>query len=91
MQKAFIRWDVSFMAVKCISFRKKDMDVKQYLDSLPNASQYIIELVRKDMQNKGEDLEQRIRKIVQELIGNMPAQTQTDSELRGAIEDLFEL
>ncbi|HEY5588909.1 MAG TPA: hypothetical protein VIK86_08140 [Candidatus Paceibacterota bacterium] len=52
---------------KSISFTKKDFDVYQFLMTKINASNYIISLIRKDMENKVDiDLKEMVKELIRE-------------------------
>jgi hypothetical protein len=57
------------MAVKSISVPD---DVKTFLDGLPNASKYVVDLIQKDREGGGESLENQIRKVLTDLLSNNP-------------------
>lgn len=50
------------MPVKSISMPD---DIKAYLDGLPNASAYVVGLVRKDREGKGDEIERTVLKVLE--------------------------
>lgn len=54
------------MAVKSISVPD---DVKEFLDGLPNASAYVVELIKKDREGSGngDQLEQKIKEVLESM------------------------
>ncbi|MDE5977989.1 MAG: hypothetical protein K2G70_05950 [Turicibacter sp.] len=52
---------------KTISFPKKDYDIKEYLSNIDNMSEYIIRLVRNDLENKNSNSEDKLDFIINEL------------------------
>lgn len=85
------------MAVKTISVPN---DIKEFLNKLPNASKYIVGLIKRDIeeQEAKEDIEGKIRQVVSEMmeqgqitVSNEAIQQVNDSEFRGEIEDLLDM
>lgn len=52
---------------KTISFPKKDYDIKDYLSNIDNMSEYIINLVRQDLENKNNSNDDKLDFIINEL------------------------
>ncbi|MFC4812430.1 hypothetical protein [Paenibacillus sp. GCM10023250] len=58
------------MANKSISFPK---DIKAFLDGLPNARSYVVDLINRDRGSGDANLENSIRKVLTELLTELKA------------------
>jgi len=70
---------------------KKDWDVINHINKQPNGSQYVWNLVRKDMQENDieEIIKKQIEKYLQEI--NLPAGTKSINISKTDIEDILNL
>jgi len=62
-------------------------DVLNHINAKANGSHYITELVRKDMHNAQEDMEQLVRRIVKELLDQEPI----EKDLKRDVDELLNL
>ena len=49
---------------------EKDKDVIEHIEKQPHQANYIIELIRKDMNNKNDKIEELVKKYVKEILKN---------------------
>jgi len=49
---------------------EKDKDVIEHIEKQPHQANYIIELIRKDMNNKNDEIEELVKKYVKEILKN---------------------
>jgi len=56
---------------------ERDKDVIEHIDKQPNKSQYILNLVRKDMEKNDNDLENLVRKYVEKVLKEKNIETDT--------------
>lgn len=47
---------------------EKDKDVIEHIEKQPHQANYIIELIRKDMNNKNDKIEELVKKYVKEIL-----------------------
>ncbi len=76
---------------KCISFTEEYEEELKHLNQQGNGSRYVCELIRKDMQGKSEDLEERICRVIERMGGVAVAQGVSDEELAQNARDLLDM
>lgn len=57
--------------IKSISFTEEYFDVLEYLNTKRNASDYICQLLKKDMEGKIENIDDKVKKAIQEHLTSM--------------------
>lgn len=71
-----------------INITKKDADIIPFLKQKPNISQYIIRLIRNDMNKDNE--KNRIIKIIEEYLSNKNlSSTKVESSIENSIKDIM--
>lgn len=59
---------------------EKDKDVIQYIEKQPHQANYIIELIRKDMSNKNDKIEELVKKYVKEILKDKNIETKSNEK-----------
>lgn len=81
--------------VRTFSLNKiKDVDIIDHLNNLPNASKYIVSLIRADIQNgkDKENIEAKIKKLINEALSQRNLTTMkkgNEQKVIDAIKKLF--
>lgn len=65
-----------------IYITEKDADIVPHLKKQPNISQYVIKLIRKDIQNKNKNLEQQVISIIKKYFKQNTIQN-SNSQING--------
>ncbi|MFT9496836.1 hypothetical protein [Anaerosolibacter sp.] len=78
----------------CVSFKDKYKDEFEHASNLDNTSEYICELIRKDIRKKEDTSEEKIMQLLNKIIKNGQIQSQNKSineKKEKALQSMFSI